>query len=377
MPEIGVQYRYGNFKLESVKRSEDGKDVFLYYTFVTNKTFVVDFGIPLKIAPKDFDAGLGNASLTKVEAPARTTYASISTDNEYNVIYRLTKTLDSNDVFSVKYFGTNTAGAHEAGYSVDIIPATSVYYEDNDSIVKFINGTGKAEEAKWSIDRDDSNIDAANVNQALEALGKKTNVYGFDQAYENSSKFSLGSARKVTVDNSMMVDSNAEWPTASFTFKGTGFDIISLTNNQSGTIFVDVVRTSDNQKVKGYIVDNYYGYKQENGTWVVDPNSADTLYQIPVIKASGLDYNEYTVTVKVVYGAAADHTGKGSYSFWFDAFRVYNPMGLENKYIEEYVKDNEGYPQYIKLRDQLLNNSASATKMLFIDGAEKCKRCRL
>ena len=370
MPEIGAQYRYGNFKLESVKRSEDGKDVFLYYTFVTNKTFVVDFGIPLKIAPKDFDAGLENANLTKVEAPARTTYASISTDNEYNVIYRLTKTLDSNDVFSVKYFGTNTAGAHEAGYSVDIIPATSVYYEDNDSIVKFINGTGKAEEAKWSIDRDNSNIDAANVNQALEALGKKTNVYGFDQAYENSSKFSLGSARKVTVDNSMRVDSNAEWPTASFTFKGTGFDIISLTNNQSGTIFVDVVRTSDNQKVKGYIVDNYYGYKQENGTWVVDPNSADTLYQIPVIKASGLDYNEYTVTVKVVYGAAADHTGKGSYSFWFDAFRVYNPMGLENKYIEEYVKDNEGYPQYIKLRDQLLNNSASATKMLFIDGAE-------
>ncbi len=371
MPEIGAQYRYGNFKLESVKRSEDGKDVFLYYTFVTNKTFVVDFGIPLKIAPKDFDAGLGNASLTKVEAPARTTYASISTDNEYNVIYRLTKTLDSNDVFSVKYFGTNTAGAHEAGYSVDIIPATSVYYEDNDSIVKFINGTGKAEEAKWSIDRDDSNIDAANVNQALEALGTKTNVYGFDRAYENSSKFSLGGARKVTVDNSMMVDSNAEWPTASFTFKGTGFDIISLTNNQSGTIFVDVVRTSDNQKVKGYIVDNYYGYKQENGTWVVDPSSADTLYQIPVIKASGLDYNEYTVTVKVVYGAAADHTGAGSYSFWFDAFRVYNPMGLENKYIEEYVKDNEGYPQYIKLRDQLLNNSASATKMLFIDGAEK------
>lgn len=370
MPEIGAQYRYGNFKLESVKRSEDGKDVFLYYTFVTNKTFVVDFGIPLKIAPKDFDAGLENANLTKVEAPARTTYASISTDNEYNVIYRLTKTLDSNDVFSVKYFGTNTAGAHEAGYSVDIIPATSVYYEDNDSIVKFINGTGKAEEAKWSIDRDNSNIDVANVNQALEALGKKTNVYGFDQAYENSSKFSLGSARKVTVDNSMRVDSNAEWPTASFTFKGTGFDIISLTNNQSGTIFVDVVRTSDNQKVKGYIVDNYYGYKQENGTWVVDPNSADTLYQIPVIKASGLDYNEYTVTVKVVYGAAADHTGKGSYSFWFDAFRVYNPMGLENKYIEEYVKDNEGYPQYIKLRDQLLNNSASATKMLFIDGAE-------
>lgn len=369
MPEIGAQYRYGNFKLESVKRSEDGKDVFLYYTFVTNKTFVVDFGIPLKIAPKDFDAGLENANLTKVEAPARTTYASISTDSEYNVIYRLTKTLDSNDVFSVKYFGTNTAGAHEAGYSVDIIPATSVYYEDNDSIVKFINGTGKAEEAKWSIDRDDSNIDAANVNQALEALGKKTNVYGFDQAYENSSKFSLGSARKVTVDNSMMVDSNAEWPTASFTFKGTGFDIISLTNNKSGTIFVDVVRTSDNQKVKGYIVDNYYGYKQENGTWVVDPSSADTLYQIPVIKASGLDYNEYTVTVKVVYGAAADHTGAGSYSFWFDAFRVYNPMGLENKYIEEYVKDNEGYPQYIKLRDQLLNNSASATKMLFIDGA--------
>ena len=41
-----------------------------------------------------------------------------------------------------------------------------------------------------------------NVNQALEELGGTTNtknVYGYDPAYADSSKFSMGSATKVTV----------------------------------------------------------------------------------------------------------------------------------------------------------------------------------
>lgn len=44
----------------------------------------------------------------------------------------------------------------------------------------------------------------------------------------------------MTVTNDMAKD-GVVWPTAQFTFKGTGFDIISLTDNTSGAIFVDVV----------------------------------------------------------------------------------------------------------------------------------------
>ena len=366
MQEVGAQYKYANYTFDRAVRSQDGKEVFLYYSFTRNKSFVVDFGLPLEIKPTDLSGTLATANIEKTVAES-TSFAKITVNNP-NIKYELIKTLDQNDIFSVNYSGTNlqTSSPDGISFTIEVIPATSVYYED--SFAKFANGKNTASGAKWST----VGTEDVNATQALSAIGDvNRDVYGYDNAYEKCSTFSLGSAQMVTVNSDMLTnwDANSAWPTASFTFKGTGFDVISLTNNQSGTIFVDVVRTSDNQKVKGYIVDNYYGYKQENGTWVVDPSRTDTLYQIPVIKASGLDYNEYTVTVKVVYGAAADHTGKGSYSFWFDAFRVYNPMGLENNYIEEYVKDNEGYPQYIKLRDQLLNNSASAPQMLFIDGA--------
>ena len=119
--------------------------------------------------------------------------------------------------------------------TLTIIPATTVYYED--SLATFTNankstgvnkGTGNG---YWVTD----GTTQTNVNQALEELGGTTNtknVYGYDPAYANSSKFSMGSATKVTVDANTA--DNAQWPTATFTFKGTGFDVISLTNSDSG-----------------------------------------------------------------------------------------------------------------------------------------------
>lgn len=58
MPEISSYYRFSNFTLEEVKRSTDGKEVWLYYTFNNRHDFVVDFGVPLHLDPVDI--GLGN-----------------------------------------------------------------------------------------------------------------------------------------------------------------------------------------------------------------------------------------------------------------------------------------------------------------------------
>lgn len=374
MSQIGAQYRYGNFELVRVSRSDDGKDVYLYYKFTTSRTFVVDFGIPLKIEPKDFNAALGAAKdrLTSVEVPTSSTYADIKSDAAFNVIYSLKKTLDSRDSFSVKYYGINieTTEIGKAEYFVEVIPASSVYYEDSNRIVTTVSGKGAAENAKWTTVTDGSKLDEQDVYQALEVLGNKENVYGFDAAYKTSTKFSMGSAQMVTVASSMVSKwdaNNDAWPTATFTFKGTGFDIISLTNNQSGAIIVTVSKNGN--AVKNLLVDNYYGYnKNENGEWVVNNNAANCLYQIPVIQVRDLDYGEYTAEVKVFYNDAFNQTADSSYSFWFDGFRVYDPMGKNNSI---YTKDDEGYPQYIKLRDEIAKASATATvktTLLFIDG---------
>lgn len=369
IPEIGAQYRYGNYKFVDATRTDD-KNVTLYYTFNTTKKFVVDFGLPLKIRPQDIAPQLAAAQLTKVVV-GDSQYADITHDDQLNIIYKLKTAINGQDDITVTYYGTNAQGAeNNATYTVSIIPATSVYYED--SFAQFTDGKGNASAAKWTTDKDGTAAKAT-TTQALSALGSK-DVYGHDAAYADSTKLSMGSARKVTVSKDMYVkgDTTTTWPTATFTFKGTGFDVISLTSNTSGSV-VYTVTGKNTGKTETHLVDTYYGYKLVDNKWVVDKNSNSTLYQIPVIKVTGLTYDEYTVTLSVRYGEFFDHQDKGNYSFWLDAIRVYDPMGKDN---DTYKQDNEGYPQYIKLRDQLAKENGPVTtntKLLFIDGAEKAE----
>lgn len=378
MSEIGAQYRFGNYIFTNAIKETGNKVVNLYYKFNSEKTFVVDFGLPLHITKTDISEKLSQANIEGVTV-GNSLYGTVRANDDFSIDYILNKTIDGSDRITVTYTGTKVSGESDsATYNLTIIPATSVYYED--SFAKFTDGTGNAEDATWSIvDNDDSNTTdkSANVNQALSALGDK-NIYGHDTAYETSTKLSMGSAHKVTVSANMVngwTDGSA-WPTATFTFKGTGFDIISLTDNTSGAIFVDVYagKEATGTPVKRFAVDNYYGYKQDgNGKWVVDTDSSNALYQIPVMKVSGLDYGEYTAVIRVAYSKFFDTAKKNQYSFWLDAIRVYDPMGKDN---ETYKQDNEGYPQYIKLRDQLAKENGSVTtntNLLFIDGAEQAK----
>lgn len=387
MTQIGAQYRYSDYVFVAANRSEDSKTVNLYYTFSASKTFVVDFGLPLVIKPVDVNTNLGNegVTITKVSIGATSTYANITVDDQNYITYALKNktTIDGKDTLSLQYSGqipvthedgTESVQEGEVKYTLTIIPASNVYYEDN--LASFAGGKGVAEKATWSTVDNDGNKNATektDVYQALQELGSK-DVYGYDGAYnkDNSSMLSMGTAHKVTVTSTMADTSawkeqpNSAWPTASFTFTGTGFDIISLTNNKSGAIFVDVYAGGEatGEPVKTLVVNNYYGYTNENGQWVVKENASDTLYQIPVLKVDGLDHGEYTAVITVIYNSFFDKTTERQYSFWLDAIRVYNPMGD----CAEYTKDNEGYPQYIKLHDELVKTDKG---VVFIDGAEE------
>lgn len=382
MTEIGAQYRYSNYTFTNAERSTDGKTVNLYYTFNWNKAFVVDFGLPVVIRPNDVNENLKNATLTAAEITQSTTYANISVDNDKNITYTLKQTIDGEDNFSVRYMGnittdTGTQTGH-VDYSIKVIPATSVYYEDSFATFTNANGTknvaqvDNADKGIWTKVTDGTT--QTNVNQALEELGGTTNtknVYGYDQAYAGSSKFSMGSATKVTVDANTA--NNSQWPTATFTFKGTGFDVISLTNSDAGTVMYTVTNAVTNEKVMSRIIDNYYGYTYENNQWVVKENDSTAPYQVPVIKISGLDYGTYTVTISVIYGELFDNTGDNQYSFWLDAVRVYNPAG--NTLDSEYTKDGENNPNYVEVKKVILDSKAletdgatGATGAVFIDG---------
>lgn len=379
MSEIGAQYRFGNYIFTNATKETGNKVVNLYYKFNSEKTFVVDFGLPLHITMTDISPLLNQANVEGV-AVGNSLYATVRANDDFSIDYILNKTIDGSDRITVTYTGTKVSGESDsASYNLTIIPATSVYYED--SFASFTNGTGKAADAKWSIVGNNGSVtedQSTSKNQALTELGKMSadDVYGRDTAYADSTKLSMGSARKVTVSAGMVKDwtENSAWPTATFTFKGTGFDVISLTDNNSGMISVKVYAVgSDGTETleKTKYVNNYYGYEFKDGAWTVNNSANNALYQIPVIKIGGLDYGTHKVVITAAYASYADKTGDSQYSFWLDAIRVYDPMGKDNA---TYTKDGEGYPQYIKLRDQLAKENGSVTtnnNLLFIDGAQQ------
>lgn len=377
MSEIGAQYRYGNYTFTNATKETGNKVVNLYYKFKTEKTFVVDFGLPLHIEKTDINPALASANITEV-AVGKSLYATVNANADYSIDYILNKTIDGSDRVTVTYSGTNkdTGKDDSATYNLTVIPATSVYYEDSFATFTNANGTknvaqvDNAAKGIWTKVTDGTT--QTNVNQALEALGGTTNtknVYGYDPAYANSSKFSMGSATKVTVDANTA--NNAQWPTATFTFKGTGFDVISLTNSDSGTVVYTVTNKS-NGKSESHIINNYYGYRYDEttGKWVVANNDSTAPYQVPVIKVSGLAYDTYEVTISVIYGALFDNTGDYQYSFWLDAIRVYDPAGATLD--TEYEKDHENAPNYVRIKQVILDSNAlktpGATGAVFIDG---------
>lgn len=375
IPGINGIYASGLYQYARADISKDGKTLRLYYNLnqAEGKTFVVDFGLPVQIPFSDF--GIKNVSGFTVSFDEKDPNVKKRQGNYGNgeidmanqiVTYTLTKTLDAK--VAVPIYVTDTQGK-KLVQNVYIIPASNVYYED--SLAAFTNGKGAAKDAKWSI-VGTATDEQKSATQALEQLGS-SGIYGKDAAYNSSSMLSMGTAHKVTVTAAMLEAYNGDnkdnfaWPTAQFTFKGTGFDIISLTDNTSGAIMVTVEGVTDTTYKKNFLVNNYYGYKYDeiSGEWgTVASGDSNAIYQIPVMKVNGIPYGEYKVTIGVLYNSLFDKTGNSAYSFWLDAVRIYDPMGEYTGY----TQDNEGYPQYIKLHDEVVSNDVTVTNALFIDG---------
>lgn len=402
----------------SQQLSDDAtNELYSYNANDTSRTYVVDFGLPLQITGI-FDSGArDNIGDVKLNDSNTLKYGTVVlTPNGYNSSLVYTRTDDKaiNDAETIVLDVTYKMGSSNVTLqkTLTIIPATSVYYEDS-----FATFSGN-----WT----QVGTTETNAVQHLDELGKEgANNYGYDAQYNNSSTYSLGSAMKTTVSSA----TNSTPPTATFTFKGTGFDLVSMTSKDTGTILVNVVGkdSEGNSVTKNWIVDTFYGYtrtqegyiqytwtKGEDGKWhnkaktitndefkatgattggtpvnsgdkTYEPNyiwkpadnSENALYQIPVIHYTDLPYGEYTVTVTPKYSSSRDpyynaDSDNNSYDFYLDGVRIYNPAG--DKLNSQYVKDGEGYAQFTEIRNMLLSTSGLTaniqpkTGMVFVDG---------
>lgn len=380
---LAAKYKAGGFTLTNIVRSEDSRTLKLYYDFTNSFTYVVDFGVPAKIERQSTQTVLKVTCGDKVLYDAENLTAKDAVEGENGKLYMTDVTSLYYELTTMRYSGepdtftlmftyqnSDNTTTSEKAFNVTVIPASNVYYEDTKSFMTFENGQGVAENAKWTEEFDADKNAAIDSKQIAEIVGEaNNNVYGYDLTYDNCTMFSLGRAHKVTVSADMVnnwSDQTDAWPTAEFTFKGTGFDVISLTDNKSGLLICDVV-DADGNDVYNHFVNNYYGYGYVEGEgWkVVDKDDPNALYQLPVVKVDGLDYGTYKVTLTVAYGKLFDKTGNSKYSFWLDGVRIYDPAGPDLN--NTYANDGEGWPKYIELHDELVKNDKNATT-LFIEG---------
>lgn len=260
--------------------------------------------------------------------------------------------------------------------TVTVIPAANLYFEEGFLTYEHSSAAigslgvwtdiGAADpDAIQSMDRPGfNNLTGLDAN----------NIYGYDPSYATYATLSNGGGKAVTVNYELGGALTA--PSASFTFTGTGFDIISLTDNVSGTILV-TVNDENGNRVASKSVNNYYGYtySEEEG-WKPDASSKDTVWQVPVIKFEGLEKGTYTVTIRVIYLKSTDELyPDGTATFVLDSIRIYDPAKGNAQADAAHKADKEFAPVYVTMKDMILgtddiHGQETLPGVVFIDGKD-------
>lgn len=277
MPEIGAQYRYSNYKCDEVTRSEDGKDVYLYYTFNNSHSFVADFGKSITISAADLGVD-GNSYTWGDSKVTGETYGKVTLDKtNHTLTYTPNQILKNVDTMQLTLTDSSTNSS--ATHNIYIYPASNVMYEEN--FVKL------GDTSDWK-----TTGTAGTSKQATEKLGEE-DIHGYDTSYDTGSTFSNGSAYQATLMLEKGKDFVKTQDKATFTFTGTGFDLISECGTDTGIVSV-VVKDTDGKTVKSYMVDTYFTGDEQNiisGKGILD-------YQVPIVRCTGLEQGTYTVETR-------------------------------------------------------------------------------
>ena len=403
---------------------------------VQGDSVVIDYGLPVQIDvlanDRINDEAVGGGQLEDVATKEQVSAGTISEeeakgaetatgkfgiatvekndDNSTtgNIVYTpTTMQMTSFDKFTYGVGLSGTAVKDVPTYvygSLSIIPATEIYYEDNfestdeNSVgrIHYVDGsttTAGSNHGTWRTvgETDDGfqDTDRPGTDELKEAVD---NVYGNDTHYTDDTEYSNGSSHVVTVSPKNLKSNGGTAPSAWFTFTGTGFDLISMTAFDTGTIRV---RIHEGNSLSGKVLDTwtvntYYGYTydpnaasdEDKWSLVGSGQAGDQLYQIPIVKSDKLAYGTYTVELLPTYAKNQDVQNKGYYDLYIDAVRIYNPANpADENYskIEDiYEQDGEVNPQFMELRDLLIDASEAEDSseeaeianegIVFIDG---------
>lgn len=228
-------------------------------------TFTYDFGVTNNYA----------GTLNTVEQKATVTESSDEVEVSGDAVTYTPAAADTGD--SVDLTLTFT-GNYQVTKNLTFVPATNVLYEEN-----------------LVTESDDWYLTGRTLTEVVD--DNDSTVYGYTDidAYAMSKGFSNDSAYEAELTLGAG-EITARTKTAStFTFTGTGFDLISECGTDTGMLLVKV-SDSTGEAVAAYLTDTYFTGDGD----VIDADSSDDPildYQVPVIRNLNLPYGTYTVTV--------------------------------------------------------------------------------
>lgn len=347
LPALSAQYRYSDYTCVEVTRSEAdaetgtpaGKEVYLYYTFNSKHTFVVDFGVPLKIGAKDINLSETGWTTAKVNnvSEYEALYGTAKISLNEGLTYTLTKPMQGVETLQVTL---GKEGEKPATHTIYLIPATTVYYEQN--VATYSNG--------WELQGTAIAADKYQETQKGRTAGCN---FGYDPYYKENQLGANGSVMYTTTPGE----------SAQLTFKGTGMELYLRTQNANNTseltetdatnhsymlvqVYAGDTADANNLKrmsfvdVNNLFVQSKIGYGYNTPCWTVD----------------GMTYGTYTVVVRYVKGT--------TYGLAIDGFRVTNTLNPSDATTNGFYADvGEANMQTAEIRNMVLaqanvNNNA-------------------
>lgn len=339
LPALSAQYLYSDYTCVEVTRSTGntetgtpaGKEVYLYYTFNNKHTFVVDFGVPLKIGPKDINLSETGWTTAKVNnvSEYKALYGTAKISVNEGLTYTLTKPMQGVETLQVTL---GKEGEDPATHTIYLVPATTVYYEQN--VATYSNG--------WELQGTAIAADKYQETQKGRMVG---NNFGYDPYYEANQ---LGAGGSVMCTNTKGAD-------ATLTFKGTGMELYLRTQNANETSNLNETDATNHSYM---LVQVYAGDTADANSLkrmsFVDVNNLFVQhgtdkygYNTPCWTVDGMTYGTYTVVVRYVKGT--------TYGLAIDGFRVTNTLNPDNATTKDfYAAVGEANMQTAEIRNMVL-----------------------
>lgn len=340
LPALSAQYRYSDYTCVEVTRSEAdvetgtpaGEEVYLYYTFNSKHTFVVDFGVPLKIGAKDINLSETGWTTAKVNnvSEYEALYGTAKISVNEGLTYTLTKPMQGVETLQVTL---GKESEDPATHTIYLVPATTVYYEQN--------------VATYSTGWDTLGTIAPNVYQETQKGRTTGHNFGFDPYYEANQ---LGAEGSVKYTNTKGAD-------ATLTFKGTGMELYLRTQNANETSNLSETDATNHSYM---LVQVYAGDTADANSLkrmsFVDVNNLFVQsktgygYNTPCWTVDGMTYGTYTVVVRYVKGT--------TYGLAIDGFRVTNTLNPDNATTKDfYAAVHEDNMQTSEIRNMVLKQA--------------------